>query len=167
MGSDPVAVTVKLTGSPTRTVCDAGCSTIVGGVSGAEVTVNPPAIEKVSVPRGVVKTTAASLAPSGSSMGMSNTAVTMYCVGCATEVPTRLPIVTLSGSTPAGGGAGSSLSSVKVTSSPVVPCSAESGLISEIWFMPWARTGSATVRHARRVMVETRFLIIVVLPFFH
>ena len=118
---------LKLTDSPTRAIRACGWPTTLGGVFGAEVTTKPPAAVKVTVPLGVVNTTTASLAPAVSLTGMSKTAVTTCWLECVTEVPVRLPMVTLSGAAPAGGGGGTSLSSVNVTSRPVVPASAEPG----------------------------------------
>ena len=67
--------------------------------------------------------------------GMLNTAVTMYWLLCVTDVPLMLPIITLSGMTPAGGAGGTSVSSVNVTSRLATPCAAESGSTTVIWFV--------------------------------
>ncbi|PWB70425.1 MAG: hypothetical protein C3F15_13875 [Holophagae bacterium] len=108
---------------------------MVGGVSGIAVTVNPPGMEKVSVPCGVGKVTAQFFAPVGSDDGMLNTAVTLCWLEWEAEVPTSVPIVTLLGSTPDGGAGGLSVSRVKVTSRPLVPCSAELGSTAVIWLV--------------------------------
>jgi len=54
-----------------------------------------------------------------------------------TELPVKDPSVTLVGRTPAGGGGGESVSSVKVTVSPLVPCAAETGEMVVIWLAIW------------------------------
>ena len=108
---------------------------MLGGMSAPAVTVNPSAIEKVSVPSGGEKVIVASLEPVASPIGISKTAVTMYWLVCVTEVPVRLLIITLSGITMASGAGGLSVSSVKVTRTLVVPWAAEFGSTTVIWFV--------------------------------
>jgi hypothetical protein len=106
---------------------------MLGGRLPAAITVNPPASEKTRVALdGKGKVRVASLAPAGSEAGMLKTAVTVYRLACVTEAPVIVPRITLWGMTPTGGAGGVSVSRVKVTTKPVVPCGAEFGLTAVI-----------------------------------
>jgi hypothetical protein len=111
-----------------------GCSVMVGALVPEAITENPPVLSNVSVPPGVVKVTTASFVPTASAAGISKTAVTVYWLLCVMDDPLIVPMVALAAGTPAGGGAGVSESSVKVTVTDVAPCVAELGFTPVIWF---------------------------------